>query len=62
MRDGDASVVGWGESMARWLGFWLGAWLIRGAWWTLHSRAGPGVVPREGAIVSCVGGVGVGGA
>ena len=29
-RDGDASVVGWGESMAMWLGFRLAAWLIRG--------------------------------
>ena len=42
MRDGDAPILGWGEARARWLGFRLVVWLIRGAWWTLHARAGQG--------------------
>ena len=61
VREGDASVVGWGESMSRWIGFRLGAMLIRGAWRTLHFRRGWAWFLVR-AIVSCVGGVGVGGA
>ena len=64
VHEGDASVLGWGESMSRWIGFRLGAMLIRGAWRTMHFRRGwawflvscgargrGGVVPGEDAPV-----------
>ena len=35
VHEGDASVLGWGESMSRWIGFRLGAMLSRGAWRTM---------------------------
>ena len=62
MRDGDASVLGRGEARARWLGFRLGVWLIRGAWRTLLARAGQGRSFLWGAMVAWVGGVWVAGA
>ena len=57
MCDVDAPILGRGEARARWLGFRPVVWLIRGAWWTLHARAGQGRSFLWGAMVAWVGGV-----